>query len=166
MNRAILALLLFVTATCFAGDGADGPNRYEGDFTNEPKQYQVTKDDERWTASLLRNLKEKGKVTYFTRTDLVIRRDGVQVEGAVYRCVSKPSVYYISEGDVMLDLTRGRIYSPGVGGFSMHSPKSRNLVVCLNFQSGGVPVVRHSPVARERVWWFGNQQYKRLENRQ
>ena len=163
MNRAILALLLFVAAACFAGDGADGKNRYEADFTHEATQYKMTKEDERWTASLLRNLKEKGKVTYFTRTDLLVLRDGAQVEGVVYHCVSKPDFYYIAEGDVMLDLARGGIYSPGVGGFSMHSPKSRNFIACLNFQSGGVGVVRHSPIARKRVWWFGNQEWKRLE---
>ena len=164
MNRPLLALLLLVTATCLAGDGADGPNRYEADFTNAPRQYQMTKDDERWTASLLRNLKEKGKVTYFTRTDLVIRRDGVQVEGAVYRCVSKPNFYYISEGDVMLDLSQDGIFNPGVGGFSMHSPKSRQFIACLNFQQGGVGFVRHSPIARGQIWWFANPQWKRLES--
>src|SRR5258708_3808939 len=125
----------------------DGPNRYEGDFTNEPKQYQMTREDEKWTASLLRNLKEKGRATYFTRTDLVLRKEGSVVEGVVYRCVSKPNYYYISEGDVMLDLDRDGIYSPGVGGFSMHSPKSRNFIACLNFQPGGVGFVRHSPIA-------------------
>jgi hypothetical protein len=164
MKAPIAALLLLFVVPALAGDGADGPNRYEADFTREPQSYQMTKADARWTASLLNHLKEKTKPAFFTRTDLVLHRDGTAVEGQVYRCVSKPEIYYFAEGDTMLNLTRGLIYSPGVGGFSMHAPQSRAFIACLNLESGGVPVVRHSPITREPLWWFGNQRSKRLDH--
>ena len=164
--RYIICLLLLriLAGRLAAGDGVDGPNRYEADFSREHTRYTMTKADERWTASLLRNLKESGKVTYFTRTDLPIMKDGRAVRGLIYQRIDKPQYCYISDGDVMLDLDSGLIYSPGVGGFSMHSPKSRDFIVCLLFQRGGVPIMRHSEIARRQVWWFSTEKYNRLEH--
>jgi hypothetical protein len=78
--------------------------------------------------------------------------------------MDKPQYYYIAEGDIMLDLNKKYAYNPGVGGFEMYSPKSRNFIVCINFQPGGVPVARHSEIGRDKVWWFAKEKYKRLED--
>lgn len=160
---AIAAILGFVI-TSYPGDEIGGTNRYEANFSHEHEQYKMSKDDERWAASLLQKLKPHGKVVYFTRTDLPVQKDGVEVRGLVYRRVDQTQYYYIAEGDVMLNLKDALIYNPGVGGFSMHSPKSRNFVVCLNFQRGGVPFVRHSEVGKSNVWWFAYEKWNRLDS--
>jgi hypothetical protein len=144
------------------GDGADGPNRYRADFSASLKHYVLTAQDQLWTRSLLRNLREKQKPTLFVRTDLALQRDGKSVSGLLYQCIEKPQYFYCAEGDVLLDLKHGWIYNPGVGGFSMHSPKSREFIVCLNFQRGGVPFIRHSSITRGVVWWFADAKLRRL----
>jgi hypothetical protein len=157
-------MLLVSIATSMAGDAADGPNRYEADFAHGLTPYQMSKADQQWVVSLLRNLKEPSKAIYFTRTDLLLRKDGTDVQGLIYRRIDQPQYFYIAEGDVMLDLKNGWIYNPGVGGFSMHSPKPRNFIVCLNFQKGGVPFIRHSQIKQGNVWWFATEKWKRLED--
>ena len=47
-------------------------------------------------------------------------------------------------------------YSHGVGGFSLHAPKKRDFIVCLNFQNGGVPFMSSSHVTKGKVRWMGN----------
>lgn len=159
-----IAVILCVVVGSHAGDGIGGTNRYAADFSRGHESYKMGKDDERWAASFLRNLKATGKAIYFTRTDLPVQKDGVVVRGLVYRRVDQPKYYYITEGDVMLNLKEDFIYNPGVGGFSMHSPKSRNFIVCLNFQQGGVPFVRHSEIGTSNVWWFARPEWNRLDN--
>ena len=158
----IAAILSFIIKS-HAGDGIGGTNRYEADFSRGHESYKMGKEDERWAASLLRNLKATGKAIYFARTDLPVQKDGVVVRGLVYRRVDQPEYYYIAEGDAMLNLKEGFIYNPGVGGFSMHSPKSRNFIVCLNFQQGGVPFVRHSEIGKSNIWWFAHEKSNRLD---
>jgi hypothetical protein len=54
-------------------------------------------------------------------------------------------------------------YNPGVGGFSMHAPKSRNFIVCFNFVEGGVPFLSSSPVRKGIVTWKGHDDWDRLK---
>ena len=160
----IIATFLSFVVDSNAGDGIGGTNRYKTDFSQEHALYKTTKDDERWTASLLRKFKTTNKAVYFVRTDLALTKDGKELRGLVYRRVDQPSYYYVSEGDVMFDLKERFIYNPGVGGFSMHSPKSRDFIVCLNFQKSGVPFLRHSEIMKSNVWWFTRGEFNRLDN--
>ena len=82
--------------------------------------------------------------------------DGAVVQGAVYRSIETPQYFYVLKGDAMFKLDSRWAYSPGVGGFSMHAPKSRRFLVCLNCESGGVPFLSSSPVIRGKVTWLGN----------
>ena len=166
MMRTILCFIaiIFNAINLFAGDFADGPIRYEVDFAKEHSQYKITKGDKRWVDSLLRNLNERSKATIFVRTDLSLVKDGVEIRGLIYQRVDEPRYCYVADGDVMLDLKNGSISSPGVGGFSMHSPKSRDFIVCLHFQSGGVPILRHSVINFSNTWWNSSDTTKRLEH--
>jgi hypothetical protein len=85
------------------------------------------------------------------------------VDGAVYQAVEKPDVFYVVRGDAMLKLGDRWAYNPGVGGFSMHAPQSRNFIVCLNFVSGGVPFLSSSPVNKRIVSWMGHDEWDRLK---
>ena len=70
------------------------------------------------------------------------------VLGAIYQAVEKPEFFYVVNTDTMLKIGSQWAYSPGVGGFSMHAPKSRDFIVSLNFVSGGVPFLSSSAVTR------------------
>jgi len=74
-----------------------------------------------------------------------------------------PDVFYVVNSDAMLRLGTRWAYNPGVGGFSMHAPKSRNFIVCFNFVEGGVPFLSSSPVRRDDVTWMGHNDWDRLK---
>ncbi len=90
------------------------------------------------------------------RTSLPLDVDGKTVEGAIYQAVEEPGYFYVAEGDAMLRLGTPWPYSPRVGGLSMHAPKSRNFIVCLRFQRGGVPFRSSASVIRGVVRWKGS----------
>jgi hypothetical protein len=76
------------------------------------------------------------------------------------RAVERPKFFYVVKGDAMLKLHVRWAYSPGVGGFSMHAPRSQDFIVCLNLD-GGVPFLSSSPVEKGKVTWKGHD-YDRL----
>jgi hypothetical protein len=84
------------------------------------------------------------------------------VQGAVYRCVEDHDLFYVLEGDAMLKIGARWPYNPGVGGFSVHAPKSRAFIVALNFARAGVPFLSSSPVIKAAVEWKGDPQWNRL----
>ena len=84
-----------------------------------------------WSASLVEKLDYPGLVVYFVRTSLSLEVYKTIVQGAVYQSVEKPDYFYIVNGDAMLRLGTKWAYNPGVDG-SMHAPRSRNFIVCLN----------------------------------
>ena len=88
---------------------------------------------------------------------------GKTVRGAVYQALDMPDVSYVVNSDAMLRLGTRWAYNPGVGGFSMHAPKSRNFIVCFNFVEGGVPFLSGSPVRRDDVTWMGHNDWDRLK---
>jgi hypothetical protein len=117
--------------------------------------YEMTDRDRAWSRSLTTRLKYGGKVVHFVRTSLPLGVDGKTVEGAVYQAVEEPGYFYVVVGDATLRLGAPCPYSPGVGGFSMHAPKSRNFIGILHFQRGGVPFRSSTPVVRGEVRWKG-----------
>ncbi|MDP9339533.1 MAG: hypothetical protein M3P45_11760, partial [Acidobacteriota bacterium] len=100
-------------------------------------------------------------VVHFARTSLPLNREKTILAGAVYQAIEKPEYFYVVNGDAMLKLDTRWAYSPGAGGFSMHSQPSRDFIVCLNL-NGGVPFLSSSPVQRGRVSWKGHD-YNRLK---
>jgi hypothetical protein len=52
------------------------------------------------------------------------------------KAIERPDFFYVVNSDAMLKLDATWPYYPGVGGFSMHAPKSRNFIVCFNFCGG------------------------------
>ncbi len=73
-----------------------------------------------------------------------------------------PEFFYVVNSDAILKLNTKWAYSPGVGGFSMHAPKSRRFIVCLNL-GGGVPFLSSSPVKKGVVTWNGHDDSNRFE---
>jgi len=96
------------------------------------------------------------------QTSLPLKVGNRLVEGAVYQSVEKRDFFYVVDGDVMLRLGKQWAYDPGVGGFSMHAPKSRNFIVSLNFVEGGVPFLSSSIVKKGIVYWDGDPEWNRL----
>ena len=153
--RFCLLLILLFSSPGFAGDDASGDIPREVDFGATFTRYEIIDKDETWSRSLVGNFKYKGKVVHFVRTSIPILSNGKVIEGRVYQSVEKSDMFYIAEGDLMFKMSSSHPYSPGVGGFSMHSPKSKNFIVCLNCLGGGVPALSSSKVIIGRVKWKG-----------
>jgi hypothetical protein len=146
-----------------AGDDASGPIQYIVDLSQQYSTYAMSAADKEWSQSLVHRLKYDGRVVHFVRTSLPLTVDNKVVDGAVYQAIEKPQFFYVVNSDAILELGTKWAYNPGVGGFSMHAPQSRNFIVCLNL-SGGVPFLSSSPVVKGKVMWKGNN-WNRLGNR-
>lgn len=158
MKSVLAVVLSFCIATCLAmaGDDASGPIPYSVDLSQTFTTYVMSDSDRQWSASLVEKLHYKGRVVHFLRTSLPLNVGGKSVQGAVYQAAERPDYFYVVNGDAMLRLGKKWAYSPGVGGFSMHAPRSRNFIVCLNFVEGGVPFLSSSPVQKGKVTWKGH----------
>jgi hypothetical protein len=162
VTLAVLATIsLCVGHAALGGDDASGPIQYGVDLSRPFSTYAMSPQDKAWSQSLLRNLHYTGAVVHFVRTSLPLKVDDSVIEGAVYQAVERPAFFYVVNGDAMLKLGVPWAYNPGVGGFSMHAPKSRNFIVGLNLDGGGVPFQSSSPVQRGKVTWKGHD-YDRL----
>jgi hypothetical protein len=159
----LVFLSLSFLQTAHAGDDASGPTPYLLDLSQPFTTYSMTAQDRSWSASLAARLLYKGSVVHFLQTSLPLRVDDKIIEGAVYQAVEKPEVFYVVRGDAMLKVGTRWAYNPGVGGFSMHAPKSRKFIVCFHFVGGGVPFLSSSPVRRGVVTWKGHDDWDRLK---
>jgi hypothetical protein len=155
--RPVCAAVVFLAMVhgAYAGDDASGPIRYSVDLSQPFTTYSLTKKDKLWSDSLVTKLNYKGPVVHFVRTSLLFRAGDATVEGAVYQAVERPEFFYVVNSDAILKLNTKWAYNPGVGGFSMHAPKSRRFIVCLNL-NGGVPFLSSSPVKKGVVTWNGH----------
>jgi hypothetical protein len=122
----------------------------------------MTTQDRIWSASLATRLIYKGTAVHFVRTSLPLQMGEKTVQGSVYQALEKPDVFYVVNSDAMLKVGTTWAYNPGVGGFSVHAPKSRNFIVCLHFADGGVPFLSSSPVRKGVVTWNGHADWDRL----
>jgi hypothetical protein len=158
MRLLIVTILLLGIAIgpAHAGDDASGPVHYSVDLSAAFTKYVLSSKDKAWSQSLVVKFGYKGRVVHFVRTSLPLTVDHSTVEGAVFQAVERPEFFYVVNGDAMLKLGTTWAYSPGVGGFSMHAPESRDFIVCLNFAAGGVPFLSSSPVRKGVVTWKGN----------
>ena len=165
--KAIFGTILFVTCaavTTPAGDGIRGPHTYVIDLAQPFDRYKMTDADRAWVRSLVTGLGYNGDVVHLVRTTLPLLRDGQPIRGPVYEALERPGYYYVAPGDAMIDLNTGSIYSPGVGGFSMHAPRSQRFIASLHFQRGGVPFlahdgvpfIRHPAIRRHKIEWAGH----------
>jgi hypothetical protein len=116
----------------------------------------MTAEDKLWGTALAARFLYKGAPIHFVRTSLHLKVADKTVEGVVYEAVEKPEVFYVVNGDAMLKFGTRWAYNPGVGGFSMYAPRSRNFIVCFNFVDGGVPFLSSSPVSKGLVTWKGH----------
>ncbi len=154
--RLVCAAVVFLATAhgAYAGDDASGPTPYSVDLSRPFTTYSKTQKDKLWGDSLI--------VAHFVRTSLFLKAGDAIVEGAVYQAVEKPEFFYVVNSDAILKLNTKWAYNPGVGGFSMHAPKSRRFIVCLNLD-GGVPFLSSSPVKKGVVTWNGHDDWNRFE---
>ena len=163
MRLVYAAIVFFATVHgAYAGDDASGPTPYSVDLSRRFTTYSMTQKDKLWGDSLVTKLKYKGPVVHFVRTSLLLKVGDASVEGAVYQAVEKPELFYVVNSDAILKVNTKWAYNPGVGGFSMHAPKSRRFIVCLNLD-GGVPFLSSSPVTKGVVTWNGHDDWNRFE---
>src|ERR1019366_7732441 len=132
--RLVCAAGVFLVTVhgAYAGDDASGPTPFSVDLSRPFTTYSMTQKDQLWGDSLVAKLKYKGPVVHFVRTSLLLKVGEASVQGAVYQAVEKPELFYVVNSDAILKLNTKWAYRPGVGGFSMHAPKSWCFIVCLN----------------------------------
>ena len=161
-NILICIIFLSFTSIAYSGDDASGPISYSVDLSAKYTKHKLSKNDREWSKSLVENFKYKGKVVHFVKTSIPLNVDGIKIDGSIYKAIEIEGVFYVVNGDTIIDITKKMPYSPGVGGFSMHSPKSRNFIVSLNFNRRGVPHLSSTPVKIGYVTWKGDE-WKRIK---
>src|SRR5690348_9671800 len=131
MRIACSFILVLCTAasSTYAGDQISGPIPYRVDLSRPFTTYTMSPKDKQWSRSLVRNLHYNGKVVHFVKTSLSLMVRNSPVQGAVYQAVEEPETFYVVDSDAILKLGAEWPYNPGVGGFSMHAPRSRNFIV-------------------------------------
>src|SRR5262249_54939310 len=102
-----------------------------------------------------------GKIVYFVRTSLALTVDDKAVEGRVYQRLDDPTCFYVATGDYVLKIGTPWPASPGVGGFSLNAPQSKNFLSCMNCHCGGVPALSSTPIVKGPVSWGGHE-YSRI----
>jgi hypothetical protein len=163
MKLACAVLLFLAIGKAYAGDDASGNTPYRVDLSQPFTTYSMTLQDKLWSAGLATRFAYEGSVFYFVRTSLPLNIGDKTAKGAVYQAVEKPEVFYVVDSDAMLKVGSRWAYNPGVGGFSMHAPKSRNFIVCFHFVNGGVPFLSSSPVRKGVVTWNGHDDWDRIK---
>jgi hypothetical protein len=155
MRTIAIICLLFLMLPVNAGDDASGPTKFRVDLGQSFTMYEITDADRQWALRLADKFKYTAKITYFTQTSLSLEVDGNPVSGAVYRQTDDPACFYVLPSDSMLKLGAKWASSQGVGGFSLHSPRSKRFLVALNSLCGGVPHLSSTPVQKGKVSWSG-----------
>ncbi len=87
-----------------------------------------------WTNSLLRNLgysRSKNTCIEFLQTDIPLAVDGGNVNGAVYVSRDNPRLFFVSQGELLVDFDRRIIGTGGCGGMSRHKTPSGKMWVIL-----------------------------------
>jgi hypothetical protein len=164
MRSILIAVLTTgMLASAYAGDDATGPVPFRVDLSQPFTTYTMTTQDQLWSSSLAARFMYKGPAMHFVRTSLPLNMGDKSIRGAVYQAVERPDVFYVVNSDAMLKLDTAWAYNPGVGGFSMHAPKSRHFIVCFHFVEGGVPFLSSSPVRKGVVTWKGHDDWDRLK---
>lgn len=155
MLKLLTLIILFIPLPAFAGNDASGDIPREMDLAASFTRYELQEKDSKWSKSLVKNLNYQGEVNHFVRTNISLLSNGQAVKGRVYQSVEKPDFFYVAEGDLMFKIGEPHPYSPGVSGFSMHSPESKNYIVCLNCFAGGVVARNSTWVVKGNMKWQG-----------
>jgi hypothetical protein len=152
---ACLALLWAASPSLLrAGDDASGPIAYGANIGGHFRSYELSDKDRSWADELARRLNYDGKIGFFVRTDISLKVDGLKQLGSVYRRVDSPGVFYVVPGDSMLKIGQPHPFNPGVGGFDLFAPPSKNFFICFSCAAEeGVPVLNSSPVVAGEVTW-------------
>ena len=159
--RLLIIFTFAICTTAIAGDDSSGPIKYELDLGTPFTTYQLTNSDRAWGEKLAGKFKYKGKIAYFVRTSLPLTVDGKNVAGGVYQRLDEPRCFYVVPGDYVLKIGTEWPASPGVGGFTLNAPKSKNFLTCMNCHCGGVPALSSTPIVKGPVSWKGHA-YNRL----
>ena len=162
LRASAIVLTLALSLTAVAGDDASGPTPFRVDLSSPHETYSLTDADRAWAQDLAARLRYHGRIVYFLRTSLVLSVGGADRPGNVYRRSDRAEQFYVVSGDVMLVTGERYPFNPGVGGLSMHAPKSKHFIACLNCQDVGVPVLSSSPVTLGVVEWKGHSDRSRL----
>jgi hypothetical protein len=149
--------LLCLSSIATAGPPIEGSISYvlriEQQFTRKP----LGQKQDGWKRAVLPKLGFYNRVFTFAPTDLPILKDGRRITGSVYQCVERPEFFYVADSDTGIDFKTRYIFKFGGGGGSLHAPKDRSVVICLNTFSGLTYV--ESKIDEKSAEWKGNDDF-------
>jgi hypothetical protein len=160
MVAASLCVLLCSLLTTIAGPPIEGSIPYVLD-TGQP--FVCRPLDEKhaaWKERILPKLGFYNRVYTFAPTDLPVLKNGRPLTGSVYQCVERPEFFYVADSDTGIDFKTNYIFRFGGGGGSLHAPKDRSVIICLNTFSGLTYV--QSKFEGRKAEWKGNDDFDGL----
>ena len=126
----------------------DPSNKFKLNAANFIK-YHLTDEDKRWQASLIKNIKPKGKgvESYFTfvKTDLSYSHNGSLVTDSVYVNINNNFQFliYSDTQRFLIDFESKSVLKPGGGGLSFHIHPGKSVITVLlpsGITIGGIPI--------------------------
>lgn len=160
---AVVVVVGMLLQAAYAGDDASGAIPFRVDLSQQFTTYAMTAQDKLWSASLATRFVYKGKAIHFVQTSLPLNMGEKTIQGAVYQAVEKPEVFYVANSDAMLKIGTTWAYNPGVGGFSMHAPKSRNFCCVFSLRRRRRALSIEFTCRRGVVTWKGHEDWDRLK---
>lgn len=160
MKALLIATIAFTHSFCLlANDGVSGTDKYEADFASKHVQYKITDIDRDWAASMKRKLKHTQEVVFFARTDLPLIKNGKELRGLIYQRVDQPAVFFVPDGNALLDTGKNQVWTFYTSSGDVRWPKSRQFVAFFDIPDGGYPYTEHSRIDLGKVWWLANASY-------
>jgi hypothetical protein len=155
----VVFFLVLLPIICYAGAPEVGNIKYELK-TNVPYHlYQLTDKDRAWVNSLVRRFDYKGRVFVFLKTNLPLSKGNSKLDNQVYS-TKKHDKFYVIDGNAFIDVGEKVIFSPGTGGFTMFLARSKNFIVCMNYNVGIEFERKTLDIKNGDFLWYGDG-YKR-----
>ncbi|MEO5720520.1 MAG: hypothetical protein ABIR71_03490 [Chthoniobacterales bacterium] len=156
----VLLALLYLISPASAGPPIDGSISYVLRIDQPFMRQSLGQKQDVWKRAVLPKLGFHNRVYTFAPTDLPILKNGRRITGSVYQCLERPEFFYVADSDTGIDFKTDYIFKFGGGGGSLHAPRDRSVVICVNTFSGLTYV--ESKIGEEKAEWKGNDDFDAL----
>jgi hypothetical protein len=156
----LLLVLLYLISPAIAGPPIEGSISYVLSIDQPFTRQSLGQKQDAWKRAVLPKLGFYNRVYTFAPTNLPILKAGRRITGSVYQCVERPEFFYVADSDTGIDFKTRYIFKFGGGGGSLHAPRDRSVVVCLNTFSG--LTYAESKIGEKKAEWKGNDDFDAL----
>jgi hypothetical protein len=156
----LIYLMMFSLDICAGEQYMYGDIKYKIDISKSFKREEFTEKLEKWRDSLVKNLDYKEKSVVFLPTDIMLYKDDKPFGKLIYQCVEYPELFYLIDSHTFVNFKGRSVNYPAFGGFSLHAPKDRSIIVGLKYGYGGIPFM-NVHFDSNKVEWIGTDKYPR-----